>query len=287
MNPQRWVLKGAFALDLRLGLRTRTTKDIDLAGADDEQTATADLIVAQAIDLHDHFSFDVTRTPALDRAETFRAVRYSMTTELAGQEHGLELWDHADHRLRRRGRSRDRHRTACAQLLRHRSQMATYTEQRYLAAMTSAGEAPYRSAEIARRFGAKDQRGVFVHRDSLIQEGPSTAPPRAARLHRASVRQVLRENYPPETFQINRSSLPEAISSRHDPTCAEPLRRGNSKLRRTNSRANPCKDHPTTRCQALSDLWFCSTQASHGMRYTHEGRLGQYRYVVRAKAHAT
>jgi predicted nucleotidyltransferase component of viral defense system len=85
VNPQRWVLKGAFALDLRLGLRTRTTKDIDLAGADDGQIATADLIAAQAIDLHDHFSFDVTRTPALDRTEAFHAVRYSVTAELAGR----------------------------------------------------------------------------------------------------------------------------------------------------------------------------------------------------------
>ncbi|HZL48576.1 MAG TPA: nucleotidyl transferase AbiEii/AbiGii toxin family protein [Solirubrobacteraceae bacterium] len=85
VDPQRWVLKGAFALDLRLGLRTRTTKDIDLAGADDEQTATTDLIAAQAIDLHDHFSFDVTRTPALDRAEAFRAVRYTVTAEVAGR----------------------------------------------------------------------------------------------------------------------------------------------------------------------------------------------------------
>jgi predicted transcriptional regulator of viral defense system len=34
--PERWVLKGAFALDLRLGLRTRTTKDIDIARIDDE-----------------------------------------------------------------------------------------------------------------------------------------------------------------------------------------------------------------------------------------------------------
>jgi predicted nucleotidyltransferase component of viral defense system len=85
VDPQRWVLKGAFALDLRLGLRTRTTKDIDLSGADDEQIATADLIAAQAIDLHDHFSFAVMRTPALDRAEAFRAVRYSVTAELAGR----------------------------------------------------------------------------------------------------------------------------------------------------------------------------------------------------------
>jgi hypothetical protein len=84
-EPGNWVLKGAFALELRLGVRTRATKDIDLAGADDEQTATASLIAAQAIDLHDHFSFDVARTAALDQAEAFRAVRYSVTAEVAGR----------------------------------------------------------------------------------------------------------------------------------------------------------------------------------------------------------
>ncbi len=36
-----WMLKGAFALELRLGLGTRTTKDIDLARADDEEAAPA------------------------------------------------------------------------------------------------------------------------------------------------------------------------------------------------------------------------------------------------------
>lgn len=29
--PNRWVLKGALALDFRLGARARTTKDMDLA----------------------------------------------------------------------------------------------------------------------------------------------------------------------------------------------------------------------------------------------------------------
>jgi hypothetical protein len=38
-----WVLKGAFALELRLGIRTRTTKDIDLARVDDEEAATGHL----------------------------------------------------------------------------------------------------------------------------------------------------------------------------------------------------------------------------------------------------
>jgi len=84
-EPGSWVLKGAFALELRLGVRTRMTKDIDLAGADDEQTATTRLLAAQAIDLHDHFNFDVARTAALDQAEAFRAVRYSVTAEVAGR----------------------------------------------------------------------------------------------------------------------------------------------------------------------------------------------------------
>jgi hypothetical protein len=44
--PQRWVLKGALALDFRLGERTRTTKDMDLIRNDSEEAATSDLISA-------------------------------------------------------------------------------------------------------------------------------------------------------------------------------------------------------------------------------------------------
>jgi len=47
----RWLLKGAVALDFRLGERTRTAKDLDLARQDDEASATADLMAAQAVDL--------------------------------------------------------------------------------------------------------------------------------------------------------------------------------------------------------------------------------------------
>jgi predicted nucleotidyltransferase component of viral defense system len=84
-EPGSWVLKGALALELRLGVRTRMTKDIDLAGADDEQTATTRLVAAQAINLDDHFSFDVACTAVLDQAEAFRAARYSVTAEVAGR----------------------------------------------------------------------------------------------------------------------------------------------------------------------------------------------------------
>lgn len=80
-----WMLKGAFALELRLGLRTRATKDIDLARADDEEAATEHLNAATAVDLGDFFSFDVRRTPALDAAAGFHAVRYTVRADLAGR----------------------------------------------------------------------------------------------------------------------------------------------------------------------------------------------------------
>lgn len=83
--PDTWVLKGAFALDLRLGLRTRTTKDIDLGRSDEETTAIEHLQAAAAIDLGDFFVFAVQRTTALDDATGFHAVRYSVTAELAGR----------------------------------------------------------------------------------------------------------------------------------------------------------------------------------------------------------
>ena len=59
-----------------------------------------------------------------------------------------------------------------------RFQLATDAEQRYLAAMASLGDPPYRSADAAHAYGAKDQRGVSIHRDSLIQKGLIWAPRR-------------------------------------------------------------------------------------------------------------
>jgi predicted nucleotidyltransferase component of viral defense system len=80
-----WLLKGAFALELRLGLRTRTTKDIDLGRADDEEAATEHLNAATRVDLGDFFDFEVRRTPALDAAASFQAVRYTVRADLASR----------------------------------------------------------------------------------------------------------------------------------------------------------------------------------------------------------
>ncbi len=82
--PDRWILKGALALDFRLGAKTRTTKDMDLAREDHEEAATTDFIAAQTAELDDFFSFAIQKTRDLgDRAEG--AVRYHARTELAGR----------------------------------------------------------------------------------------------------------------------------------------------------------------------------------------------------------
>lgn len=84
-ESEGWMLTGAFALDLRLGLGTRTTKDIDLARADHEEAATEHLSTAGAIDLGDFFDFEVRRAGALDPVAGVRAVRYTVRAELAGR----------------------------------------------------------------------------------------------------------------------------------------------------------------------------------------------------------
>jgi hypothetical protein len=80
----RWVLKGALALDFRLGERGRTTKDIDLVRRDDEQSATADLLAAQAEDLGDFFVFAVEKVGRPAEAEG-GAIRYHVRAELGGR----------------------------------------------------------------------------------------------------------------------------------------------------------------------------------------------------------
>ena len=83
--PDRWVVKGAIALDYRLGTRARTTKDLDLARQADEQAATIDLVAAQSTDLGDFFTFKIERTGALDEVLQGAAVRYRVRAELAGR----------------------------------------------------------------------------------------------------------------------------------------------------------------------------------------------------------
>lgn len=98
------------------------------------------------------------------------------------QEYGLELWNHADASPITPADLETVREIVGDSLARSffgpRFQLATDAEQRYLASMASLGEPPYRTSEIATRYGARDQRGVSVHRDSLIQKGLIWSPRR-------------------------------------------------------------------------------------------------------------
>jgi hypothetical protein len=83
--PNRWVLKGALALDFRLMEHARPTKDLDLAYHVDEAAATADFVAAQSVDLGDHFTFAIERTAKLEALLGGTAVRYHVVAELAGR----------------------------------------------------------------------------------------------------------------------------------------------------------------------------------------------------------
>ncbi len=83
--PDRWVLKGALALDFRFHATTRPTRDMDLGRTDDEDAATEDFAAAQQLTLDDFFSFAARQTDAFDDADDFRAIRFHVTAELAGR----------------------------------------------------------------------------------------------------------------------------------------------------------------------------------------------------------
>jgi hypothetical protein len=135
----------------------------------------------------------------------------SVASESAGypyfiQEYGLELWNHAESSPITSA-DVEEVREIVADSLAHnffgtRFQLATDAEQRYLAAMASLRSRPYRSAEIARVYGAKDQRGVSIHRDALIQKGLIWTPRRGQLDFTVPLfAEYLRENHPIDSFE--------------------------------------------------------------------------------------
>ncbi len=81
----RWVLKGALALDFRFASTTRPTRDMDLGRTDDEEAAVRDFAAAQELSLDDFFTFVVRRTDALGDADDLQAIRFHVAAELAGR----------------------------------------------------------------------------------------------------------------------------------------------------------------------------------------------------------
>ncbi|MGH2903492.1 MAG: nucleotidyl transferase AbiEii/AbiGii toxin family protein [Solirubrobacteraceae bacterium] len=84
LAPDRWLLKGGFALQLRIAERARTTKDIDLDWSIAEEAATSALIDAAQLDLDDYFEFRLERVE-LDADIGGRGQRWRATARLAGR----------------------------------------------------------------------------------------------------------------------------------------------------------------------------------------------------------
>jgi hypothetical protein len=83
--PDAWVLKGGFALELRLGGSARTTKDIDIDWNVDEQEAVELLLDAAALRLDDLFEFSVERS-RMDDDLLGGGQRWTLTARLAGRD---------------------------------------------------------------------------------------------------------------------------------------------------------------------------------------------------------
>jgi predicted nucleotidyltransferase component of viral defense system len=83
--PDGWLLKGGFALELRLGGRARTTKDVDIDWTVGEGQATELLLDAAALEMDDMFSFDVQRA-VVDHELAGGGQRWMVRAELAGRD---------------------------------------------------------------------------------------------------------------------------------------------------------------------------------------------------------
>lgn len=81
--PDRWIVKGGLALDLRFGSKARATKDLDLGREDGDAATTADLEAAAALELDDFLVFTVRRTGRLDAALAGIAVRFQIAALMA------------------------------------------------------------------------------------------------------------------------------------------------------------------------------------------------------------
>jgi len=135
-----------------------------------------------------------------------RVVRESAGYPYFLQEYGLELWNNVE-QTPITSSDLETVREIVNDSLAHsfftpRFQLATDTEQRYLAAMAELGEPPYRSNQVAVRYGVKDQRGVSMHRDSLIQKGLIWSPRRGQVDFTVPLfAEFLRDNHPVSSFE--------------------------------------------------------------------------------------
>jgi predicted nucleotidyltransferase component of viral defense system len=90
--PERWLLKGGFALDLRLANRARTTRDVDIDWQAAEEELFDALIDAAELETGDFFTFEIERTRTLP--ERFGGShRFRATAHVAGRQFETFLLD--------------------------------------------------------------------------------------------------------------------------------------------------------------------------------------------------
>lgn len=80
----RWLLKGGFALDLRLSERARFTRDVDIDWQEAEEGLLDALIEAAALEPEDYFTFQIERT-ATPPERLGGSHRFRVNTSLAGR----------------------------------------------------------------------------------------------------------------------------------------------------------------------------------------------------------
>jgi predicted nucleotidyltransferase component of viral defense system len=85
VSPDGWFLKGGFALELRLGVQARTTKDVDIDWTLGEQEGTELLLDAAAHEMDDLFTFTIQRAASGDDLAG-GGQRWTVLAELAGRE---------------------------------------------------------------------------------------------------------------------------------------------------------------------------------------------------------
>jgi hypothetical protein len=88
----RWVLKGGFALDLRLVARARSTKDVDIEWRAEEDQLAEALLDAAEHDADDFFVLAIERT-ATPSDPLGGAYRFRVSTSLAGRPFETFLLD--------------------------------------------------------------------------------------------------------------------------------------------------------------------------------------------------
>lgn len=83
-QPDTWILKGGLAMQLRLGLQSRVTKDIDLLNLERETNVFDSLAAAALLELDDWFKFEVGQTTE-EPEDDFGGYRYQIVCLLDGR----------------------------------------------------------------------------------------------------------------------------------------------------------------------------------------------------------